>query len=305
MANGIRVPARSFKYHRPRGIVGCGVEEPASLVEIAGIGGNHPITTVALTQGLEAKAVNCWPHPAFDIGAAVQLFARLIPAGFYDITFMRPDWYFFEPSIRRAARLANAPDTPPSTGRFEARHAHTDVLVIGAGPAGLAAAQSAGRDGRRVMPVDEAGGGILPHRFDIADAPASDWRTKTLSTLQQMPNVTHLQRATAWGYREHNLVTVAQEHPDTPGIIARSWRIRAAEVVQARGAIERALVFPGNDRAGIMLASAVQTHVNRYTVAPGRRVALFSNNDSACGFTRGPSACDCRNRQPCTCDECY
>ncbi len=142
LANGVTLTARSFKYHRPRGIVGAGHEEPASLVELVGdeASGNQPITRVILRDGLEARSVNCWPSPDFDLMAVNQWFAKLIPAAFYYKTFKWPDWHLFEPSIRRAAGLAAAPDRLLHDGHYETRYAHCDVLIVGAGPAGLNAA---------------------------------------------------------------------------------------------------------------------------------------------------------------------
>src|SRR5690606_32183836 len=137
LANGVRITARSFKYHRPRGIMGAGVEEPATLVELESdlASGNRQATTVRLTDGLVARSVNAWPSARFDLGAVNQMIARFIPAGFYYKTFKWPDWHLYEPSIRRAAGLAGAPKAPPE-GAFEARHAHVDLLIAGAGPAG-------------------------------------------------------------------------------------------------------------------------------------------------------------------------
>ena len=151
LANGVRLTARSFKYHRPRGIVGAGYEEPASLVELVGdeASGNQPITRIMLRPGLEARSVNCWPSPGFDLMAVNQWFAKLLPAAFYYKTFKWPDWHWFEPSIRRAAGLAAAPDKLHHQGHFETRYAHCDALIVGAGPAGLIAALCAGRSGRR------------------------------------------------------------------------------------------------------------------------------------------------------------
>ena len=286
MAQGIRLTGRSFKYHRPRGIVGVGVEEPASMVELVGeaASGSQPITTVRITEGLEARSVNCWPSPALDVGAMAQSIARLLPAGFYYKTFMWPGWRVFEPMIRRAAGLARAPATPPARGRYEARNAHADVLVAGAGPAGLMAALTAARTGARVFLADEQaepGGNLLATRKTIDGRPALDWVADVVAELATMKNVIHLQDATVWGYREHNLVMVAERSPPEPALIERSWRVRAARVIVATGAIERLLTFANNDLPGVMLASAAQTYVNRYAVRPGERAVVFANNDSA------------------------
>lgn len=286
LAHGVRVTARSFKYHRPRGIVGHGIEEPASLVELLGAdaSGNQPITTVQIRDGLRARSVNCWPSPRFDLGGINQIFAGMLPAGFYYKTFKWPDWHLFEPMIRRAAGLAHTPAQPPATGHYEARHAHADVLIAGAGPAGLMAALVAGRAGKRVFLADEgteAGGGLLTRRLRIGDRPAIEWVAAAVAELAAMENVTHLQNACVWAYREHNLMMVNERDPDHDSLLERSWRVRAGRVICATGAIERLLVFPGNDRPGVMLAGAVQAYVNRWAVRPGKRAVVFTNNDSA------------------------
>ena len=291
LANGVSVTARSFKYHRPRGIVGHGVEEPSTLVELDGDNacGNIPATTVSLRDGLQARSVNCWPSAEYDFGAISQLIARFIPAGFYYKTFKWPGWHLFEPAIRRAAGLAAAPAAPPASGHFEARHAHADVLIAGAGPAGLMAALVAARSGARVFIADEgteAGGNLLNARYSIAGMPALEWVAQVVAELKDRPNVTHLQNTTIWAYREHNLLIANQRNPDHPGLLERSWRIRAAQVICATGAIERMLVFANNDLPGVMLAASAQAYVNRYAVRPGKRAVIFTNNNSAYSAAR-------------------
>jgi sarcosine oxidase, subunit alpha len=286
LANGVALTARSFKYHRPRGIVGVGVEEPSSFVELMGndASGNNAVTTVPLRSGLVARSVNCWPSAAFDLGAVNQLIGRFIPAGFYYKTFKWPDWHLFEPSIRRAAGLANAPAKPPESGHFESRNAHADVLIAGSGPAGLAAALVAGRSGAHVILSDEgteAGGSLLNRALQINEGPALEWVADVVAELADMPNVTHLQESTVWAYREHNLLCINERNPDHPTVLERNWRVRAKQVIIATGAIERTLVFSNNDRPGVMLASAIQAYVNRYAVLPGKSTMLFTNNDSA------------------------
>ncbi|MEM7317508.1 MAG: 2Fe-2S iron-sulfur cluster-binding protein [Pseudomonadota bacterium] len=285
LANSVHLTARSFKYHRPRGIIGSGVEEPATLIELLGrdASANQPATAVVLRDGLVAKSVNCWPSPGLDMGAAAQLVGRFIPAGFYYKTFKWPNWHLYEPSIRKAAGLAGAPANPPRSGHFENRFAHCDLLIAGAGPAGLMAALVAGRAGLRVMIADEgpeAGGSLLNRKLTIEDRPALDWVSDVVSELAGMPNVTHLQNATVWAYREHNFLMVNERAPENASLVERNWRVRAGHVICATGAIERMMVFGNNDRPGVMLASAAQAYVNRYAVRPGKRAVLFTNNNS-------------------------
>ena len=286
LANGVRVTARSFKYHRPRGIISAGVEEPGTLVELLGedASGNRAPTTVRLRDGLAVKSINCWPSARFDLGAVNQIFARFIPAGFYYKTFKWPNWHLFEPAIRRAAGLASAPAAPLKFGHFESRTAHADVLIAGAGPAGLMAALVLGRSGARVFLADEgpeAGGSLLGRTLQIDGKPALQWVAETVAELAELPNVTHLQDSTVWAYREHNLLCANERSPDHPTLLERNWRVRAKCVIVATGAIERAMVFANNDRPGVMLASAIQTYVNRYAVLPGKTAVFFTNNDSA------------------------
>ena len=291
LANGLKVIARSFKYHRPRGIIGSGLEDPASLVELLDeeASGNNLSTNVKLKEGLKAKSINCWPSVDFDLGAITQYFEQFIPAGFYYKTFKWPTWHLFEPLIRLAAGLASAPKKPPRSGHFESRNAHTDYLIIGAGPAGLLATLIAGRSGANVFLVDqntEAGGSLLSLNLSINEKPAMDWVDGVIKEISAMSNVTHLQDSTAWAYREHNLVVVNERNVENVSIIERSWRIRAKKVIIATGAIERSLVFPNNDRPGVMLASAVQTFVSRYAVKPGENLVIFTNNDSVYGYIK-------------------
>lgn len=286
LANGVSLTARSFKYHRPRGIVGSGVEEPATLVQLEGddASGNRPATTVPLREGLRANSVNCWPSPGFDLGAATQIVSRFLPAGFYYKTFKWPNWHWFEPAIRKAAGLAAAPSEPPRNGHFENRFAHSDLLIAGAGPAGLMAALVAGKSGLRVMIADEgteAGGSLLNRRLTIGGDDAMTWVQNVVTELAALPNVTHLQNATVWGYREHNYLMVNQRSPGNSSLLERNWRVRTSHVICATGAIERGLVFGNNDRPGVMLASAAQAYVNRFAARPGKRAVVFTNNNSA------------------------
>jgi len=296
LANGVHLVGRSFKYHRPRGIFGSGSEEPNALVQLGAGPRTDPnmrATTVELFEGLRATSQNCWPSLRFDLRGINDRFSALLPAGFYYKTFMRPArlWMFYEKHIRKAAGLGRAPDGR-DPDRYEQTHAHCDVLVIGAGPAGLAAAQAAGAAGARVILADEQaelGGSLLsePGRhIQVGDGTPADWLGATLAGLAGMDEVTLLPRTTAFGYYADNFVglleRVGDHLPGDDGMLRqRLWKVRAKQVILATGAIERSLVFAENDRPGIMLAGAARTYVNRYGVAPGSRTVVFTNNDSA------------------------
>ena len=295
LANGERLVGRSFKYHRPRGVVTDGPEEPNALVQL-GVGAsgepNARATQVEIHDGLTAASQNCWPNVRFDAGAVNGLLGALFPAGFYYKTFMWPDkwWMRYEPLIRRAAGLGRAP-TGPDPDTYDKCWAHCDVLVVGAGPSGLAAAHAAGRTGARVLVVDERpepGGHLPATRQTIDDAPAGEWVCAIVSDLADMDEVRILPRATALGYYDHNSLTVLERRTDhlpygerRGRVRQRLWKVRAKQVVLATGAHERPLVFRNNDRPGVMLASAAQSYVNRYAVRPGTAAVVFTNNDSA------------------------
>ena len=291
LANGESLTARSFKLHRPRGIIGAGIEEPGTIVELlyGDASGNHPATVVQVRDGLRAKSVGCWPSPKFDLGGVNQLMSPLLPAAFYYKTFFWPNWRLYEPFIRRAAGRASAPKLPPEGGRYEARNWHCDVLVAGAGPAGLMAALTAARSGSKVLLADqrtEAGGSLHDQVGEFDGGPAENWVADTVAELSAMENVVHLQNSLVWAYREHNLVLICEREPSRDGILERNWRVRAKRVVIATGSTERMLVFPSNDRPGVMLASAVQSYINRFAVRPGTRAVVFTNNDSAYAAAR-------------------
>jgi sarcosine oxidase, subunit alpha len=301
LANGVHLLGRSFKYHRPRGVLGAGPEEPNALVTVrrdsARVTPNVRATQVELYDGLEAHSQNRWPSLAFDLGAVSGLLSPFIPAGFYYKTFMWPReaWRrLYEPKIRAAAGLGRAPEqADPDT--YANRFAHCDVLVAGAGPAGLAAAVAAAGSGARVILCDEQpelGGSLLSEPAGHSDAviagePADRWLANTMRMLAAHPRVTVLTRTTAFGYFPHNLVGLNQRlsdhlaRPDHSLPRERQWQVRAKEVVLATGAIERPLVFPGNDRPGIMLAMAARTYVNRYGAIAGSRVVVVTACDAA------------------------
>ena len=232
LANGVRLVGRSFKYHRPRGIVGSGVEEPNALVQL-GTGAqtlpNYVATQIELYDGLEAASVNCWPSVGFDLRAVNGLISRFLPPGFYYKTFMWPRslWPFYERRLRGAGGLGVAP-TEPDTDRYDKMHAHCDVLVVGAGPAGIAAALEAGRTGARVILVDEQqelGGSLLASRQRVGDAPAVEWLESALTELIGMREVRLMARSTAFGYYDHNFVAVLERVTDHLG---PTRRLRAA-----------------------------------------------------------------------------
>jgi len=294
LANGVHLMGRSWKYHRPRGVMSAGSEEPNAIFQLEK--GNRTIpnargTQVELYDSLDASSVNCWPSVEFDFLSVNGKFSRLMPAGFYYKTFMWPKsmWMKYEHFIRQASGLGEAPrENDPD--RYEHTHQHCDVLVVGGGVAGLSAALAAGRAGARVIIADEQselGGLTLSSKAQIDGADSSQWIENAVAELQGMPEVTVLPRSTVFGYHDYNFLTINQRLSDHLPISERTggreklWQVRAHQVVLATGAAERPLIFANNDRPGILLASAVSTYTNRYAVKPGNRAVIFANNDSA------------------------
>jgi sarcosine oxidase subunit alpha len=293
LANGVSLVARSWKYHRPRGILSAGVDEPNALVQL--FEGDHTVpnarmTEVELVEGLVARSIHANPSVEFDVGAVNGWFARLIPAGFYYKTFMASQaaWHFFEKRIRASSGLGTAP-TLPDPDFYEKRFAHCDVLVVGAGIAGLTAALVAARSGARIMVCDEQaepGGWLLSTDEKVDKSPAARWVEQVWAELASLPEVTLLPRTTAFGYQDHNLLTLAERRGAhlpagrAPAFRERLWRVRAKQVVLATGAHERPLVFARNDLPGVMLAGAVTSYVRRYAVLPGRSAVVFTNNEA-------------------------
>lgn len=297
LANGVRLAGRSFKYHRPRGIYAIGNDEPNALLQL-GLGAytepNSRATEIELHDGLVAASQNHWPALNFDLQRINDRLAPLLAAGFYYKTFMWPArfWPFYERQIRRAAGLGRAPRHPDADA-YEQRHAHCDVLVVGAGPAGLAAASHAAAMGAEVMLVDEQGapgGWLCRERAQVNGAAGADWAAQLLGRLSAMNNARVLLRTTAFGYYDHNSLGLVERLADhlAPAQRAavrqprqRLWRVRARQVILATGALEQPLVFADNDLPGIMLAGAARGYVNRFGVRPGTRAVVATNNDSA------------------------
>ena len=289
LANGERLVGRSYKLHRPRGIIGAGPEEPNAYFQIGEGGGaapNQRATEVLLGAGMVVRSQNRWPNLRFDIGEVSALFSRFLPAGFYYKTFIYPRaaWKaVYEPLIRHAAGMGRLPKAR-DTDHYEHFHLHQEVLVIGAGPAGLAAARQAALSGLRVMLVDLQawpGGRLLGDDTVVNGQPGAEWAAAELATLAALPNVTVRMQTMAVALYDHNYVLLYEQPLDTTTPRRRLWRVRATQVVLATGALERPIVFANNDRPGIMLASAVRDYVRRWGVAPGSAAVVFTGNDDA------------------------
>ncbi len=296
MAAGQRVFGRSFKYHRPRGVVGLGSEEMNALVGV-GVGPRHEpnlrATQVELFDGLSAISQNRWPSLTFDIGAINSKFSRFIPGGFYYKTFMWPKSFWkhvYEPIIRKSAGLGKAAEErDPDT--YEHMHIHADVVVVGGGIAGLTAAEAAAASGARVLLIDENPtlGGIADLTAGkIGDGSVADYATAIAARVSAVANVHVLSRTTAVGHFHHNYMMACERVADhDPARLAagtprhRLWKIRAGHVILATGALERPIAFANNDRPGIMLASAVRGLLERQAIAPGSNGVVFTNNDDA------------------------
>jgi sarcosine oxidase subunit alpha len=290
LANDVTIVGRSFKLHRPRGIVGAGAEEPNAILQIgkgASAEPNVRATQVELYDGLIARSTKGWPNARFDLAAVSDMFSHAFGAGFYYKTFMRPMswWPLYERIIRASAGFGRVPKQP-DPDQYEHCNAHCDVLVAGGGPAGLVAALAAAEAGARVILADEQdelGGTLLA----TADAAVTEWLQQTVTVLAAHGRVTLLPRSTVFGYYDHNFLGIAERctdhlaEPERRGVRQRLWRVRAKQVVLAQGAFERPLAFCNNDRPGVMLASAVSRYLGRYAVRPGRRAVVFTNNDSA------------------------
>ncbi|MDV6319390.1 sarcosine oxidase subunit alpha family protein [Chromohalobacter sp. HP20-39] len=301
LANGVDLVNRSFKYSRPRGIVAAGAEEPNAVVQLGATEAtqvpNVRATQQALYDGLVARSTNGWPDAQRDIMRWVgKLGSPFMPPGFYYKTFMAPAsmWMTYEKYIRKTAGLGRSP-TQPDPDIYDHMHRHCDLLVVGAGPAGLSAALTAARAGARVLLCDEQeamGGSLLDTREALDDQPAAQWLKTTLAALAEHDNVTMLPRTTAHGYHDHHFVTLHERRTEHLGDSApsqaghrqprsRLHRVRAGQVILATGAHERPLVYANNDVPGNLLAGAVSTYIRRYAVVPGEKLVLSTSNDHA------------------------
>ena len=296
LANGVDVVGRSFKYGRPRGIMTAGVEEPNAVLQIGSTEAtqipNIKATEQMLYNGLVAKPVNGWPNVDFDVmGLLGRVGGDLMTPGFYYKTFMWPKsrWETYEKFIRKAAGLGSSPAVP-DVDRYDHMNRHADVMVVGAGPAGLMAALRAAKSGARVLIADEGsefGGSLLFSKETIDGKPAMQWVADVVEQLGANPQVTMLTRATVNGYHDHNFLTISERRTDhlndrAPSGQARQrmHKVRAGSVVLATGAHERPLVFANNDLPGCMVASSISHYINRFAVVPGNKLVVVTSNDS-------------------------
>jgi heterotetrameric sarcosine oxidase alpha subunit len=294
LANGVHLVGRSFKYHRPRGFVGAGADEPNAQVQLYSGAKTEPnaiATTIELVEGLVAKSQNCWPSVSFDFGEINNILNKFFPAGFYYKTFMWPKsfWHkIYEPIIRKAAGLGIAP-LKPDPDRYEHKFEYCDILVVGSGPSGLASALAAAKNGAKVILAEDKprfGGSLLTGEVTIGNKKGKEWADEIILQLQSMPNVIVKNRSQVFGYYDHNMMVMLErtkDHIEKPAKFTprqRLWYIRAKEVIISTGSIERPLVFGNNDRPGIMLASAAKEYMRVYGVLVGKKPIIFTNNDS-------------------------
>ena len=295
LANGIYLIGRSFKYHRPRGIIAAGVEDANGKVQLYKDNITEPnvnVTEVELVKGLRIESQNCWPSVNFDVWAINNFLNRFFPAGFYYKTFMWPKsfWYkVYEPIIRKAAGMGTA-SLKPDPDRYEHQYEHCDILVVGSGPSGISSALAAAKNGAQVILAEDKprfGGSLLTDNVTIGNKSGDEWVEEAITELKSMPNVIIRKRSQVFGYYDHNMLVMferCKDHLDNPEAFTprqRLWYIRAKEVILSTGSIERPLVFANNDRPGIMLASSAREYLKIYGVLAGKKPIIFTNNDTA------------------------
>ena len=300
IANGIHLVGRSFKYHRPRGIMSCGSEEANAIFQVADNTNrtepNVRATELEIYEGLNVKSQNCWPSVNFDIGGVNNFISPFIPAGFYYKTFMWPKNFWknvYEPLIRKSAGLGKSP-TQPDPDMYDHRHIHCDVLVIGGGISGIIAAKMSAENNKKTILIDDKnylGGSTIyqdDENYKINDAKTKDWLEEQIKELKKYQNLTIKNRTSVAAYHSYNYLLAKENLTDhlsedkkNNTIRHRLWKIRADKVIIATGAVERPMVFNNNDRPGIILANSVKKFIDFYGVACGNNNIIFTNNDSA------------------------
>ena len=299
LANDIHLVGRSFKYHRPRGIMTCGSEEPNAIVQI----GNDPswtdpnvrATEIELYEGLDASSQNCWPSVNFDIGGINNFLSPLLPAGFYYKTFMWPAsfWEKYEYFIRHSAGLGKAP-TKSDPDIYDHQYSHCDVLVVGGGISGIISAKLSAEKGLDTILIDDKnflGGSTIYQEneaYKINDIYSNEWLAKEIKSLKNYSNLIIKNRTSLAAFHGYNYLLARENLTDHLSVIDRKnkirqrlWKIRAKKVIIASGSIERPLIFSNNDRPGIILSSSIKKYIDYYGVKTGENISLFTNNDSA------------------------
>ena len=294
LANGIHLVGRSFKYHRPRGFFGAGVDEPNAKLQILLNGHSEPnvnATEFELVEGIEATSQNCWPSVKFDVGAINNFLSKFFPAGFYYKTFKWPKSFWhkvYEPFIRKAAGFGIA-SLEKDKERYEHKYEYCDLLVTGSGPAGLSSAYAAAKNGAKVILAEDKprfGGSLLTDDVTIDNLSGKAWTDKIITQLKEMPNVIVKNRSQVFGYYDHNMTVMIEktgDHlKDKPKYVPRQrlWYIRAKEVILSTGSIERPIVFGNNDTPGVFLSAAAKEYIKVYGVLVGKKPLVFTNNDS-------------------------
>ncbi len=295
LANGVHLIGRSFKYHRPRGIIAAGVEDANGKVQLYKDDITEPnvnVTEVELVNGLRIESQNCWPSVSFDVWAINNFLNRFFPAGFYYKTFMWPKsfWYkVYEPIIRKAAGMGTA-SLKSDSDRYDHQYEHCDILVVGSGPSGISSALAAAKNGARVILAEDKarfGGSLLTDNVTIGNKNGDEWVEEAIADLKSMPNVIIRKRSQVFGYYDHNMLVMferCKDHIENPEAFTprqRLWYIRAKQVIISTGSIERPLVFANNDRPGIMLAYSAKEYLKIYGVLAGKKPIIFTNNDTA------------------------